>query len=123
MQVWPDSCLNVHDDCIGVTVGSTCSAHSATFVTSPQAGCHESSKRESVMPMSLPVPSYTLTLSYVADEREPVTVRLSVEAMTRVRTLALTASTPDHRITTSDVIRMALSAGLPGVERKLGKQR
>lgn len=73
--------------------------------------------------MSLPVPSYTLTLSYVADEREPVTVRLSVEAMTRVRTLALTASTPDHRITTSDVIRMALSAGLPGVERKLGKQR
>lgn len=52
-----------------------------------------------------------------------MTVRLSDDTMQRVRILAETASTPEHRISTSDVIRMALSAGLPSVEKKLGKMR
>jgi hypothetical protein len=48
-----------------------------------------------------------------------VTVRVSEQAMKKVREIAFAASTADHRVTSSDILRMALKAGLPSVEEEL----
>lgn len=48
----------------------------------------------------------------MADERESVTVRLPKATMDRVRQIAEADSTPDQRVTASDIIRTALTAGL-----------
>lgn len=71
---------------------------------------------------SLLTASDRLTLSYVADDRVSVTVRLTREGLDLVRAVALDASTPEHRVTVSDVIRVALKHGLPAAKKELRKR-